>query len=118
VYHARRLLQTDPVIGHWCVEGRVPPPAELLRLAGELGCDPRWLATGQVSPAGEAAAALLVLSGFVDDDDEVAVAIARLTPQPPAPPNRLSIGTSCRYCGCVWADRECTICTACLEVAP
>jgi hypothetical protein len=50
--------------------------------------------------------------------------LVRLTPQPPAPPNPLTMGNSCRYCGCVyeaacevgcaWVDDEETICSACL----
>lgn len=96
-----------------------PDVLELLRAAEQLGVDPRWLATGEYSPAGEAAAKILIDSGYVAGDE--AISVARMTPQPEGFPG------VCRYCGCTdecgcgdctWIDEACTICSACLEEQP
>lgn len=124
LYLARKLTQASPRLGEWTLTPfESPSLEEIVRLADELGVDARWLATGEASPAGAAAARLLVDSGFVADDEDVGVLTVRLTPQPPAPPNPLSSGAQCRYCGCVEecaCDDGCAwvadgICSACLE---
>lgn len=101
--------------------------AAYVKLAEKLLVDVRWLATGEESPAGTAAAARIRLSPFfVDQLEQVQramIACLQLTPQPSIAPG------SCRYCactlekisdsciaagGCEWVDRSQTICSACL----
>lgn len=123
LHWARKVTATDPRIGEWSVQGLAPSLREILRIAQEMGVDPRWLATGQRSLASYAASRILINSGFQEGDH--ALAVAEIIPEAKAPNNPFSIGDCCRYCGCVeeaacdggceWVDDEWTICSACLE---
>lgn len=89
----------------------------LIEAADDHGVDPRWLLTGRESPAATAAIARLMALGWTEQDQAVYALVAALQPA-------LASGV-CRYCGCndihgceagcVWVDRDHTVCSACLE---
>lgn len=95
--------------------------AAYVKLAEKLLVDVRWLATGEESQAGLAAASRIRLwphfAHLCEYDQRAAIACLKLTPQPSLAPGE------CRYCGCTdehgcgdcqWVDKAATICSACL----
>jgi hypothetical protein len=105
--------------------------AGYVKLADKLLVDVRWLATGEESPAGTAAASRVRLSpafaALPEREQRELLDCLKLTPQPSLCPG------TCRYCGCTperirdsceaaggcdWVDRQQTICTACLLEQP
>ncbi|MGE0605517.1 MAG: hypothetical protein AB7O62_00215 [Pirellulales bacterium] len=93
----------------------------LVRLAELLDCDPRWLALGRISRAGEKAVEsvqrALAKTKVTPADRDKLLEFARMTAEPEGHPG------VCRYCGCtdemgcgdcVWVDEGSTICSTCL----
>jgi transcriptional regulator with XRE-family HTH domain len=110
----------------WVEEGGRSTESNSMAIAvGQLcDVDPRWLATGEISPAAVAAIAGLerALEGSrVTDADRAKL---REFFETMAQPALNASEPTCRYCGCVearacpggcrWVDDETTICSACL----
>lgn len=108
-------------IARW-INGERPQPAYFVALGLALRSDARWLATGKVSRAAQAA-----LDCFERAHGELGRVLPSgchahlrdnllILPEPAG-----DVVGLCRYCqctnadGCEWLDEEATICSACLE---
>jgi hypothetical protein len=100
-----------------CGDAAWGEPAFVLLVAELLDCDPRWLASGQVSRAARTA---------IDAVSRAATSLARRTDVLRQCCEVLELAVEpahavglCRYCGCTvgcsWVDEAHTICSACLD---
>lgn len=120
----RRRQREAGVVDRWLVGERSIAEVDVLAIARLCRVDPRWLATGRISPA--ATAALAKLQPFLDSardaiSPEMSALAREIVTFAEEPRRHRGL---CRYCdctfdapclgGCAWVDDEETICTACL----
>lgn len=121
---AAQLQREKRSVNLWLLGNTYPSPQSLLAIAVHCHVDVRWLAVGQHSRAGVAAADhawryLCSRGHLLSQERDSLIAFLARTPEPDA-----GLGV-CRYCrcvdaracpdGCSWIDREETICSACLR---
>lgn len=126
---AKELGLNPKHVDDWLIGATEPGMEDLLWIVAACDVDARWLATGVISPAANAALQMIDESklwpvGTTIHPDGLMAAtqirnLVSLTPQP-----MVATGI-CRYClcvderacegGCGWVDEDHTICSACLD---
>jgi hypothetical protein len=117
-YLAKQIGLPSAMLRLWLTDREKPLFESMVVAVAELlEVDPRWLATGEMSAAGQEAVAEFNEarargSMLSDRGAAKAMQILEVLPQPPGP-----LGV-CRYCHATdvdWVDDECTICVACIK---